>query len=79
MTAEEYQIGLRILYNAALLVAQYDLDGMLSAITRADTLGPILDPTSYRDHHKAMYEDRDLVNACLPLARIGKKLLEKAS
>lgn len=74
ITRMEYESGLQAVYLAASLLAQHDLPAMLAAITRADSIGAILDPTLYRDRQKAMHEDQEAINAALRLAALGRKL-----
>lgn len=40
------------------LLKQHNFSELLSAIDRADTLGPMLDPTLWRDKRQVMMEDR---------------------
>lgn len=51
------------------LLRQFDIPGMLASIERADSVGPILDPTLWRENQEAMNEDRELLEAALPLYR----------
>lgn len=46
-----------------------DFAELLRAISRAETLGPILDPTLYRDKRKAMDEDRKVFEAAAAFLR----------
>lgn len=48
-----------------------DLDGMLDAIERADSVGSVLDPTSYMRNHEAMAQDRETIKAVRALARLA--------
>lgn len=59
---------------AAGILREHDLPMILAAIERADVFGPLLDPTLWRDKHRAMEEDRDMLRAAMPLWELGKRL-----
>jgi len=73
-TAQEYQGAVVMVAAMARLLAGYDVPGLLADIEHAEAIGPVLDPTLYRDKAKAMGEDRELLRAALPLYQLGKKL-----
>lgn len=70
-----------ILYRSAVataqlcaqLLSQHDLPQLLRDIERADAIGPILDPTLWRDKNKAMEEDKELLEAANKLRAIHVK------
>lgn len=64
----EYQEAVKACALARALLQVHDIPGMLRAIDHADAVGPILDPTLYRERAGAMAEDRQLLKAALPLA-----------
>ena len=74
MTQEEYQNTLRVCAMLAGFVGEHDIPKMLEMIERADSFGCMIDPTLYREKHGAMMEDKELLEAVLPLWRIAKKL-----
>lgn len=49
MTEEEYTRTQTALLQLGQVVAGLDLEGFLAMISRAETMGPIMDPTLYRD------------------------------
>lgn len=71
---ERYGATIRACIHAARLVSIFDVPGMLEAINNADTLGPIVDPTLWRRNHVKMYEDREFLEAALPLWKLAKQL-----
>ena len=73
---EEYAIVLRHVYLAARFLADVNIPAALEAISRADSVGAILDPTLYRAKSAAMQEDAEVLRAALPLSKIGSKLVE---
>ena len=77
MTAEEYQNTLRVCAMLAGLIGEHDIPKMLEMIERADAFGGMIDPTLYREKHGAMMEDKELLEAVLPLWRISKKFQER--
>lgn len=74
----EYQAAVRATALVASMLVQYDLPELLAAIGRAEAVGPILDPTLYREKARAMDEDKALLEAALPLWQMGKKLRDSA-
>lgn len=74
MSVEEYQSAVVAAKFCANLLAGHDINKLLDAIERADAVGPVLDPTLYRDKQKAMHEDKELLQAALKLARFGAKV-----
>jgi len=77
VTVEEYQNTLRVCAMLAGLVVDHEIPKMLEMIERADSIGGMIDPTLYREKHGAMMEDKELLEAVLPLWRIAKKLQER--
>lgn len=73
---ETYQTAVLAVHVAAKMLAQHDLPRLLADIAKANAIGPLLDPTLWRDKNRAMLEDREALQAALPLYRLGKKLEE---
>lgn len=59
---------------AAKMVIGFDIPKLLEDIEKAEIMGPMLDPTLYREKGKAMAEDKRILEAALPLWRIGKEM-----
>lgn len=78
MTPEAYQEALILIVQSARLVGMVDVPDMLQRIERADSLGALLDPTLYGEKHAAMMEDKQLLEAALPLYRIAKEMEARA-
>lgn len=76
MNQVEYRGAVQAAALCASMLAQWDLPGLLEAIGRAETVGPIVDPTLYREKAGAMAEDKALLEAALPLWKMRKKLQE---
>jgi hypothetical protein len=74
MSIAEYQIAIAHCVLAAKMMMTDDLPRMIEAIDRAETVGPFLDPTLYRDKAQAMKEDKQILESALPLWKMGKKL-----
>lgn len=77
-TAEDYRSAVVMAATAAKLLAGLDVPGLLEDIERAEAVGPIVDPTLYRDKAKAMGEDRELLCAALPLHKMGQRMMAAA-
>jgi len=74
MTPKEWRDLIKFLASQASLMEMLPLDEALAAANKADALGPILDPTLYREKQRALDEDRELIRAALPLWSYGRKL-----
>lgn len=73
---ENYRLTVAQAALCARLLAEVPLDEMLAAIERAETTGPILDPTLWREKGRAMREDKALLEAARPLWKAGRKFRE---
>jgi len=71
---QRHREAVKTVYMAGLSIVGHDLPELLRAIERADAFGPILDPTLYRDRAGAMHEDRELLEAALPLWRFAQRM-----
>lgn len=69
----EYQAALHACATIAKLLQYHDLPALLDAVSTAETVGPLMDPTLWRRQHQAMAEDKALLEAALPLWRWGKE------
>ena len=74
----DYQAAVVACAVAARMLRGFDLPKLLEQIDRADALGPILDPTLWRDRSPLMQEDRALLHAALGLWKFGELLDEHA-
>lgn len=63
----EYQAAIHACMLARHLLWQHDIPALLEDIAHAESVGPILDPTLYREKARAMEQDRELLRAALPL------------
>lgn len=71
-----YRAAVQACLIAGQLLTLHDLPRILAEMDRADSLGPILDPTLWSRKHKAMAEDRKVVAAALPLRKLVLALFE---
>lgn len=76
MTTEEYQQVLRIAASAANLLSGFDIPELLCAIDRANSIGPVLNPSLWQEKREAMSQDRDLLEAARPLWLWAKRTAE---
>lgn len=71
---ETYRAAVQAAVLCAKMLHQWPLPELLRDIEHAHAVGPILDPTLYRDKNSAMDEDAELLRAALPLWQIASKL-----
>lgn len=69
-----YRDAVLAAYFSANRLAAHDIHKLLADIERAESIGPIVDPTFFREKMKAMEEDKAVLRAAIPLWNIGKKL-----
>lgn len=74
MTKDEYRQHLFTCIAAARLLSSVPIGEMLRAIALCDAVGPVLNPTLWRDGHEKMHEDRKLLEASLPLRDFARGL-----
>lgn len=81
MTREEKIANYQSIVGQVTLVAEHlaelDLPSILRDIERAETLGPFLDPTLARQKWQAMMEDKELLEAALPLSEMGLRVKDE--
>jgi hypothetical protein len=73
MSTETYQSAVLSAKLCADLLRHHDIPEILGAIERAETLGPVLDPTLYRQKIRVMEEDRELLRAAQVLRKFGRE------
>lgn len=76
-SSHEWQASLLRVYAATRLLGDEDIPAMLEKISRAETLGPPVDPTLWLEKHAAMELDRRMLEAALPLHRYGREMKAK--
>lgn len=78
LTPEEYQQQLVNVAMTARLLVDVDIPDLLQRIERAHSFGCMLDPTLYRAKVEAMDQDKDMLEAALPLWRWARKVQASA-
>lgn len=68
------QLGWDLLFNQTRVIAMLPLEDWLERMSRADTLGPILDPTLWMKAHEKMDKIRTIIEAALVLKKAVLKL-----
>jgi hypothetical protein len=71
---QEYQAAVRTVALLSSILLQHDIPELLAAIEHADAVGPLVDPTLWRNNHKKMAEDREILQAALPMYALGSRL-----
>jgi hypothetical protein len=71
MNKEEYQMALQGVYLVAGMLTEFDIHTMLASIKRAEVMGPIIDPTLWIEKERKMREDKELLQAAMPLHQFG--------
>lgn len=73
---DEYQAGLVVAYAVSAALQNIPLAGMVDAIEHAHAIGPIVDPTLYRNNAGRMVEDGRMLGVLL---RAQRELAQLAS
>jgi len=76
MNREDYQPALIQCWLLAKMTEEIPTSEMLSLMSAADTIGPMLDPTMWMQKADAMAEDRKIVEAVAVLRAAFVKLKE---
>ena len=71
---DRYKAAMLVIVASARALVNHDIPGLIAAIDTADAVGPIVDPTLYRDKHAMMAEDREVFEAALPLWRMAQRM-----
>ena len=74
MTDERYIMIQHQLLTLAGLVRDFELEAFLNRISMAETIGPIVDPTLYRDAMHNLDLVKDLAESLLPFARAARRV-----
>ena len=69
MEKEEYEAAQGLLISNSAMISMLPLEEMLSAIDRAETVGPIVDPTLYRKGADNMGNIKRIAKAALVLKK----------
>lgn len=75
MDKTEYNIQLRSIFNAATLIRQLKIADVLRAMNRAETIGPILDPTTYLKSATRLEWQKRTVEAALQFQQAIEKIV----
>jgi len=73
-THEEYQQNLKQIMLIARLIRDIPIPKFLQAIDRAESIGPIIDPTLWINNSGAMSEDKEMLQAAKPLWEWAQKV-----
>lgn len=76
MTQAEYLTVQHRLEEIAESMQELDLSGYLDAISRAEAVGPIVDPTLYMHGSPTMFRFRRLAEKALSFKFAGKEFLD---
>jgi hypothetical protein len=69
MDRPDYDMTLRLAYHLAFAVRDLKLSDALASADFAEAIGPILDPTLYRDKGRALADDMAILRAALDFQR----------
>ena len=69
ITKEDYHMTLQVLYSWAAMLNMLPLQECYDAANLADTVGPFLDPTLYRENSRKMHEDMKLLQSFISLRK----------
>ena len=70
----EYQVALSAIFQAARLMAGFDLPSIVEQIGRCEAIGPIMAPSLWIQNGGKMAEDKEMIEAALPLWRWLQKI-----
>lgn len=73
-TPNPHLMAMQIVINAARILSVVDVPEALRAARHALEIGCFIDPTLWRANHGKLREDIEVLEAALPLYRLGEKL-----
>lgn len=75
MTVEqiEYQAAIKAVVVVARVIGQHDIPELLRSIEHADAFGCFVDPTLWINNRDKMLQDKQVLEAALPLWHLAKK------
>jgi hypothetical protein len=73
MTEEKYMEIQTVIGVTAAFVRELDLQGFLAAIDKAESVGPIIDPTLYLKSHRQMNRIREAADVLLTFQKVCKE------
>lgn len=76
---ESYRAAIQAAAICSQMLTQHDIPKLLEDISRAEALGPIMDPTLYREKARAMQQDKELLKAAAPLRELGVAMQRAAA
>lgn len=81
MTDSEYQVALELLVAITATISDplihLDLDAMLARAETARDIGPVLDPTAWRDGHRELERHIQLMRALQPLRAFLMSIMDE--
>ncbi len=77
MDEDDYTRAITMCYLAARALKDLDLPRVIEAMNKADTIGPFLDPALWMAKRTDMRDNRNVIEAALPLWRLAQKLKEE--
>lgn len=73
----EYQMQLKNAYLLIGMVHNIPVKEMLEDISKAEVMGPLLDPTLWISNRQKMAEDKSVLEALLPVWKIAETIKSK--
>lgn len=77
MTSREYLNAQQLLQMVAGMLSAIDIDAFLARIDAAETVGPIVDPTLFREAMGKLEKVKHLAMAARPLIKEAQRQLEE--
>lgn len=74
MEREEYTMALELVFSIARMVSPLPLKEMLEMIELSETLGPIVDPTLWRNMHQGLDQLKELLRGLRAFQQVVEKL-----
>ena len=77
MDRDEYELIQNQIMLLGSAVKDLNLDDFIAEIDRADTIGPILDPTAWINGRETMYQIRQLAVALKGFQKVVQEIIQK--
>jgi hypothetical protein len=78
MDAREYEQSMEVLTSVCRMMSMLPIDALQDHLQQAQALGPVIDPTAYRDGGAARLQDQqDLLDAASGVIRAVRRIARR--
>ncbi len=76
---DRYRVAIKSCINAGFILTEHNLPKVLATVNQAEAIGPILNPTLFREKAQALREDKELLEAAMPLYNLVQRRIDEVT